>query len=102
MASGRRVGEKFDVLANETLKQTDDCFAGKQTNEQGSMTDTRKNCLCDEGRGGIVGLADRIEQALRMADDLGLALVSIDLCSAMERLKDLGAAPNSIESRDHE
>jgi hypothetical protein len=66
------------------------------------MTDIRKDCLCGHGSGGIVDLTGRIEQALKLADDMGLTFVSIDLCSAMERLKDIGAAAHSVESRDHE
>jgi hypothetical protein len=65
------------------------------------MTDIRKGDLPSYRLGAITDLTVLIEQALELADDLGLTFASIDLCSAMERLKDIGAAAHSIESGDH-
>lgn len=38
-------------------------------------------------RASLAELADLVEQALAKADALGLSLVGIDLCTALERLK---------------
>ena len=39
----------------------------------------------------IAALTARVTEALAMADALGLGFVGIDLCSALERLKDIAA-----------
>lgn len=66
------------------------------------MTGIRKDDLPRHRPGAIADLTVMIGQALELADDLGLTFASIDLCSAMERLKDIGAAAHSIEPGNHE
>jgi hypothetical protein len=45
----------------------------------------------------IVELMATVEKALAMADALELSLVGIDLCSALERIKDMHSAANQVE-----
>jgi hypothetical protein len=50
----------------------------------------------------LADLSAMVEQALELADASGFGLVGIDLCSALERLQNLGEAPCEVDQRDCE
>lgn len=54
------------------------------------------------GQEAIADLAAMVERALDLADALGLGLVGIDLCSALERLNEIGEAEHSAKAPSHE
>lgn len=58
--------------------------------------------LLGHDRKDITDLVTLVEKALAMADASGFDLVGIDLCSALERLRNMGEPANLVGQRDCE
>ena len=73
--------------------------------QSGGVTQTEASGvirLPSDDRGSITDLIALVERALEMADASGVDLVGVDLCSALERLRNMGAHPDPVGQRDCE